>query len=108
MEGSDDEDPTYIYTLGTVNYDVTLSIVTYNDGGRRGIKLTTVSGEPFGTATVNLPDAELEPDEVCIKTWGGNEGMLDFLVRNGIVEPTGRTVQTGFVDAPVCKLIIHF
>jgi len=96
----------YVYTLNNVNYDVTVSIATYPNNGRKGILLTLTTEEPFAAASVNIPEAELAPDEVCIKTWGGNKGMLEFLIKNNIVQDTGRMVPTGFVQAPVCKLLI--
>ena len=95
----------YVYTLNNVDYDVTVSIVTYTNNGRNGILLTLPTEEPFAVASVNISEAELAFDEVCIKTWGGNEGMLDFLVRNNIVEDTGRKIPAGFVQAPVVKLL---
>jgi len=62
--------------------------------------------EPMATCTVNLPHVELAPDEVLIKDYSENAGMLEALTRAKIVEPTGRTVATGFVEVPVCRLLI--
>lgn len=62
-------------------------------------------GEPIATCTVNIPDIELEADEVCIKNYSENEGMLEILVNAGIVKPTGIYVETGFVSIPICKLM---
>lgn len=88
-------------------YEVTIETVTYATNGRKGIQLTTVQGEPFMTATCNIPTANLAQDEVCIKTWSGHENTLDFLVKNKIVAPPTRTVPTGYCEAPVCKLLIE-
>lgn len=57
-------------------------------------------------ATVNLPEHDLQPGEVIIKSYSENEGMLDFLTNNNIVSATGREIQTGFVTVHVCKLLI--
>jgi hypothetical protein len=57
-------------------------------------------------ATVNLPEHDLQPDEVFIKTWSENEEMLPFLLRNSIVADIGREVPTGYVVARACKLLI--
>lgn len=66
------------------------------------------TGEPGFTATVNIPAMahSLEPNQVFIKNWSENEGVLDELVRLGIVEDTGLRVPTGFVEAAVCKLLV--
>ena len=62
------------------------------------------NGEPIATASVSL-DVELKPNEIIIKDWSENEGMLDTLVKSGIVEDTGEVVQTGFVLANVCRIL---
>lgn len=62
-------------------------------------------GGVIAVCTVNLPDQELLPDEVIIKDYSENEGMLDALVEAGVVTPTGKTVKTGFVTCPICKVV---
>jgi hypothetical protein len=57
-------------------------------------------------ATVNLPEHDLQPGEIFVKTWRENDEMLDFLLRNIIVSDTGRNVPTGYVKARVCKLLV--
>jgi len=61
-------------------------------------------GEPVATCTVNLPQYPLAKDEVLIKDYSENEGMLQTLLDAGVVELAGRTVKTGFVVLPVCIL----
>ena len=61
---------------------------------------------PYAMATVNVPHAHLEEGEVLIKNYSENEGILEMLEKEGVVERTGRTVPSGFVDIPVCKLLI--
>lgn len=63
-------------------------------------------GEPVSTCTVNLPDEPLGDGEVFIKDYSENEGMVEFLVKEGVVERTGREVQSGYVRIPVCKLLL--
>lgn len=62
-------------------------------------------GIPYAVATVNLPDVELEEDEVIIKNYSENEGILELLEKEGIVKRTGRSVKTGWVTVPVCKIL---
>ena len=61
-------------------------------------------GFPYTIASVNLPDVPLDEDEILIKDYSENEGMLNFLTENNIVYPTNRGVQSGFVWIPVCIL----
>lgn len=61
-------------------------------------------GEPIAMATVNIPEETLSPEEVIIKDYSENEGMLDVLLKAGIVELSGRSIRTGFVTCPICIL----
>jgi hypothetical protein len=74
--------------------------------GRVSIQLFGKNG-PMGTATVNIPSEPLDDYEVIIKSYSENEGMLEALVSAGIVKETGRYVTTGYVIAPVCRLLVH-
>lgn len=62
-------------------------------------------GEPFAAMSVNVPDESLDPDEMAIKDYGENEGVLDFLIRNKIVSEPVRYVYSGFVRIPICKFL---
>lgn len=51
---------------------------------------------PFATVTVNLPESEiLPPDEQFVKENGQN-GMGEWLQRNGIAEPSGMIAFSGY------------
>jgi hypothetical protein len=85
----------------------------YRNNGRTALELVAAAddcyegiykGEPIATCTINIPEADLEPNEVIIKDYSENAGMLDALVESGVVEPTGKLVQSGFITAPVCIL----
>lgn len=73
------------------------------DNGRVALSLVDEEG-PVATATVNLPDVTLGRNQVAIKDWSENEGMLDALVAAGVVKPTGHKVRSGFVEVPICEL----
>ena len=73
--------------------------------GRTALQLVdAVDGSPIARATVNLPEVEMAPDEVAIKSYGENEGLLEALTDAGVIEPTSRVVVTGYVTVPVCRL----
>ena len=63
------------------------------------------NGEHIATATVNVPDGILEENEVFIKDYSENTGMLACLVEAGIVTDTGRRIQSGFVNIPICIFV---
>jgi hypothetical protein len=86
------------------SYNVTIELNKYSNG-RTAIQLNdTLSGEPYTTATVNIDHVLLADNEVLIKDYSENEGMLDFLIKNNIVTPTPNGVQSGFVWLPVAIL----
>lgn len=63
-------------------------------------------GSPVCTATVNIPDILMADDEVLIKNYSENEGVLAFLQENGIVGPVLEDISTGHVTVQRCKLLI--
>jgi hypothetical protein len=86
------------------NWDCVIQKCEYGNG-RPALQLVDASdGEPIATATVNLPDLPAGPNQVFIKDYSENEGMLKALTEAGVVKPTGETVRSGFVEVPVCEL----
>ena len=74
---------------------------------RIAIQLTEVgTNEPILTATVNLPQVELKQDEIAIKNYSENEGIAEVLYKAGIISLPLRYVQSGFVQIPICNLLI--
>ena len=60
--------------------------------------------EPYCTASVCIPGA-LEDNEIAIKNYSENSGILEILTENGIVNEPHRYVSSGFVTSiPVCTL----
>lgn len=49
--------------------------------------------------------APIKPDHVWLKDWSENEGCVDALVKAGLVEVTGNTWPTGFVQAIEAKIL---
>lgn len=61
---------------------------------------------PVAKCTVNLPDEPLAEDEVAIKNWSENKGILEVLIDARIISPPHRTVKTGHCVADICYLLI--
>ena len=57
---------------------------------------------PYMSVTVNIDG--LDENEVAIKNYSENEGILDVLVDEGIVKSPHRYVNSGFVRIPICEL----
>lgn len=75
------------------------------ENGRPALQLVDAEdGSPIAEATVNLPDVPAGPNQVFVKDWSENEGMLRVLTEAGVLKPTGETVRSGFVDVAVCEL----
>ena len=82
----------------------TVEFAKYQSNDRTAIRLVCEDGSPMATASVNLVDEHLEDDEVAIKTWGGQETILEALIEAKVVSEPVRSAQTGFVTAPICKI----
>ena len=75
--------------------------------GQTAIKLIDEEdGMPFAVATVCVEDDLVKENEVAIKDYSENEGMLESLINAGMVEEPHAFVQSGFVKIPICKLLI--
>ena len=97
---------TYTYSTAYDHYRVYLKKAAYANTRVALLLMSTEDGSQVACATVNIPEHDLQPGEIIVKTWSENESMLDFLIRNHIVEDTGREIPTGFVRARVCKLLV--
>jgi len=82
----------------------------YNNG-RLAIELTCNDEgyeERWTVATINIPEIKLGENQVIIKNYSENEGVLDALIEAGIVSKPINFVQiSGFVHAPVCELEVE-
>lgn len=75
----------------------------YHNNQRTSIQLyEQATGEPFMTASVNMPDIWLSDDMVCIKNYSENEGILDALINEQILLPLD-LIQPGIMK---CMLTI--
>lgn len=81
-----------------------IKVEFYEDNLCCRLRLVDYEG-PVATATVNPPSRYgLDIDEVAIKTWSENEGIVESLVEAGAIEDTGESLPVGRVFARICKL----
>jgi hypothetical protein len=82
--------------------------IRYYPNDRYAIALTDEdTGEPVVIATTNVPDCPLEREEVIIKDYAENEGVLEVLMDAKVVSPPLRYVRTGYVLCPVCRILVE-
>lgn len=84
--------------------DVYVECQTGNNGALR-IQLIDTYGNPFATASINVSGADLGQDEIIVKDYSENEGMLDFLIKNNIVSLTDRSVRVGNNTCHIVKVL---
>lgn len=100
---------------GILNYeskygDILVEIVPKKYGNNRLalLMVDALNKEPVTTVTVNIPEAPLNDDEIIVKSYSENEGMLEYLVENDLVEDTGKFIPTGFVVVNIVKMTEKF
>lgn len=88
----------------------TIQVGRYPAGGATCVQLITSgdgSPEPLAMLSCNLvPDgARLAADEFTVKVWLENAPLIQPLLGCGLFEDTGRRIPTGFVEAPVWRML---
>lgn len=73
--------------------------------GRPALQVLSSNGEPLCTATVNLPEADVPEGHVLVKNYSENRGVLDALIKAGVVGEPIAEIPTGFVMVQVCELL---
>jgi hypothetical protein len=81
----------------------------YGNGGV-ALVLENVNKEPddYIRATVNVPSVSLSEEQVLIKTWAENEGLLEVLEAAGVVSVENRAFELddSYGEAALCRLLI--
>ena len=96
------------FTWPYTNTIVTLYQTEYNEPDNIALVACTNDDgfmEEFGVVSINLSE-KLEEGYVAIKNWSENEGVLNILIREGIVSTPSYFIKSGFVEIPVCELLI--
>lgn len=83
-----------------------LKVTRYAHGNRIALLIVDSEG-PIAYCTVNIPEEPMAEDEVAIKDYSENEGMLETLMEAKVVSMPVRHIRTGHVIVPVCKLLIN-
>lgn len=87
-------------------WNLTPILNTYSNG-RTCLSLIHVStGEPFAKVTINVPSLKLKEGEIVIRNTQENEGLLDSLVKAGIVSPSKKEINLNYIIVHVVDLLI--
>ena len=62
------------------------------------------NGLPVAKLTINVENINLKDDEVIIKNYSENEGVLQDLIDMGIVNEPHLIIPSRFVEFNICKL----
>ncbi len=85
------------------NQQVALQLIAANTS--RNIENGSFYGEPIATATV-CADVPCGENQTFIKNWRENEGVLEALVKAGIVEDLNTLAPAGYEQANLVNLLI--
>ena len=94
----------YNPTIFFGGYACEMQLSHYTNGNKAISLVDTRDGSAVATATVNLEGVELPANEVMIKDYSENKGMLRALRDSKVVENIVDVIQSGYVDIPVVTL----
>lgn len=92
-------------TVKFEEWDCQVEKSNYRQNNRTALQLVS-NGELIATATINIDEIPLEPQEVIIKSYSENEGMYESLLEAGIIGPVKRYAENQFIKAHICDLKI--
>lgn len=78
---------------------------TYQFGQGTALTIKDEDGESIAIASVNI--GSMPAGCIAVKNYSENEGILDWLIENKIVDKPSCIILSGFVCIPVCKLLVE-
>lgn len=88
------------------NEKVKCFLSKYNEPMNNAIFMMNDKDERVAVCSTNL-DFELSKNEVFIKNYSENEGMLQFLVQNNVVKIPTKCINSEYAMIPICELNIE-
>lgn len=85
-------------------WDCVLQKGRYIDNSIAILLIDEHNGGPVGKATVAIQGANHKDNQIVVKDYSENEGMLDALKGIGLVTNVERWIETGWVKVPVCNI----
>lgn len=85
---------------------VFVSTDAYTHGGLAVQLMDESDGELYATVSIYVSGVRLAEGEFIFKTYSENEGLLESMLKAGIVEETGRYFDLAFGEPqPICRLV---
>lgn len=94
------------FRTGKRTYACALKFGKYDNGRTTILLVDHINMEPLCKATVNIPEISLGDNEVIIKDYAENKGVLSSLSMHGIISVWKKEIQVGFVKVYVCDLLV--
>lgn len=92
--------------MRTVDFQGWTCVLQIDDFARGGKALQLVDQtEGYPIARASLWVEGLAPDEIAVKDYGENAGMLVSLLEAAVVTTPHRYVTSGYVKIPICRLL---
>jgi hypothetical protein len=88
-------------------YEIDIKMSKYSNGQHRMEFIDKEDGFPVLVASVAI-DESIGSDQIAIKDYSENEGVLKFLMEEGIISSPLKYFNSGFVRIPLCKLMKLF
>ena len=85
--------------------ECTVEKAEYNNGRTALYLIHKQDRDLVAVVSVNLPEYPLKDDEIFIKDYSENYGIMEVLENAGIIEDTGQSAKSGFEMIPKVKLI---
>lgn len=76
-----------------------IAVMFWDDGMRENVKVSINLNHDQHVKSHELPEGSF-----VAKSYFEGYPVFSALIEAGWIEETGRTVQTGYVDAPVCRI----
>lgn len=85
---------------------VFVSTDAYVHGGLAVQLMDELDQEPYATVSIYVRGVCLDEDTFVFKTYSENEGLLESMLKAGVVEETGVSVELEFGEPlPICRLL---
>lgn len=88
-----------------ISCKVTIEKGQYSNGQASLQLIDAKNGDLVLTATVCEPNITFTENETLIKDYSENEGVLDFLIENNLVELMDESIKIGYTIAQKVKVL---
>ncbi len=80
-------------------------VIKKNKDNNLSLFLCSKKGEPLAKLSIDGKDSNLQPDEIILKDYSENSGIIDQLIDSSMLKPTDRFILVGNRLCPVCKVL---